>query len=323
MESGMQWHERVGRRLKLRDLNTLVAVVNRGSMAKAASELAMSQPAVSKAISDLEIALGTRLLDRSARGVEPTAYGRALVRRSLVIFDELRQGVHELKTLADPTIGELRIGSSETMTAGLLPATIDRLSQSHSGIVFNVSQALFTSAHYRDLRERSIDLLLGRVFKPLEEDDLNVEPLFDDEMVIVAARRSHLFRRPKLALADLGEQRWVLPPADTPAAPLAADIFRTNGLSVPQAPVTTLSIHLALKLAASGRFVALIPSSVMRFSKNASVEILPVKLPVQHRTVGVITLKNRLLNPIADVFIKAAREVLTDARVGLRGVALR
>ena len=86
----MQWTDRIGQRLKLRDLHILLSVVQRGSMAKAAAELAISQPAVSKAIADMEHAVGLRLLDRSRNGIEPTAYGQALIKRGLVIFDELK-----------------------------------------------------------------------------------------------------------------------------------------------------------------------------------------------------------------------------------------
>ena len=121
----MQWADRNGRRLKLRDLHILLAVVQRGSMAKAAAELAISQPAISKAISDIEHTLGLRLLDRGRNGIEPTVYGRALVRRGMAIFDELKQGVEELEFLADPTRGKLNIGSTESIAAGLLPAVID------------------------------------------------------------------------------------------------------------------------------------------------------------------------------------------------------
>src|ERR1700730_9241754 len=86
----MQWHERIGRRLKLRDLHILLAVVQHRSMAKAATELAISQPAVSKAIADMEHTFGLRLLDRTPQGVEPTTYGVALAKHGTVIFDELK-----------------------------------------------------------------------------------------------------------------------------------------------------------------------------------------------------------------------------------------
>jgi DNA-binding transcriptional LysR family regulator len=104
------WERRIGRRVTLRDLHILLEVSQRGSMAKAAAHLAVSQPAVSKAIADLERAVGARLLDRGPGGIEPTPYGRVLVKRALAVFDELRQGVNELEFLADPTTGEVRIG---------------------------------------------------------------------------------------------------------------------------------------------------------------------------------------------------------------------
>src|SRR5262245_65223608 len=85
--------DRIERRLKLHDVRVLISVVQAGSMHKAAERLATSQPAVSRAISDLEHALGVRLLDRSPQGIEPTQYGRAIIRHGLAVFDELRQGV--------------------------------------------------------------------------------------------------------------------------------------------------------------------------------------------------------------------------------------
>ena len=102
----MEWESRLGRRLRVRDLYILTTVVRHGSMAKAARELAMSQPAVSGAIANLEHILGVTLLDRSPRGVEPTITD-ALLRRSNVIFDELKQSVRDVEFLADPTAGQL------------------------------------------------------------------------------------------------------------------------------------------------------------------------------------------------------------------------
>jgi len=97
--------EQISRRLKLRHLNVLLAVVQSGSMAKAAAHLAISQPVVSKAIADLERTIGVRLLDRTPRGIEPTLYGRALLKRSVAIFDDLRDSVREIEYLSDPTAG--------------------------------------------------------------------------------------------------------------------------------------------------------------------------------------------------------------------------
>src|SRR5262247_982283 len=116
--------DRIERRLKLHDMRVLISVVDAGSMHKAAERLATSQPAVSRAISDLEHALGVRLLDRSPRGIEPTQYGRAIIKRGVAVFDELRQGVKDIEFLTDPTAGELRIGTTESLATGLVFAVV-------------------------------------------------------------------------------------------------------------------------------------------------------------------------------------------------------
>jgi DNA-binding transcriptional LysR family regulator len=306
----MQWDERIGRRLKLRDLHILLAVVQCRSMAKAASQLAISQPAVSKAIADLEYTLGLRLLDRSRNGIEPTIYGRALTERGVTIFDELKQGVKELEFLADPTAGDLRIGSSEAMAAGLLPAIIERFSQLYPRVSLNIAQALFATMQYRELRERSIDLLFGRIFTPFPEDELAVDVLFDDRVVVVAGAQSRWARSRRVLLADLINEPWILPPAESVPGLMAVEFFRASGLELPQAPLTTLSMHLCCKLVASGRFLATLPTSILRFGgKNLALKVLPVKLPIQPRPVGIVRLKNRTPNPVAQLFIDCAREV--------------
>src|SRR4051812_40752455 len=123
----MRWHDRIGRRIKLSDLHILLAVAQNGSMAKAAQQLAVSHPVVSRSISDLERSLGVQLLERNRRGVELTDYGRAILSRSNAAFDELRQGVKEIESLADPTAGEVRIGTTPPLAASFVSAVIDRL----------------------------------------------------------------------------------------------------------------------------------------------------------------------------------------------------
>ena len=108
MAKGIDWDRQIGRRLKLRDLHVFLTVAQRGSMAKAAAELGVAQPVVSAVIAGLEHAVGVRLFDRSSRGVEPTLFGRALLKGGAVAFDELKQTVKQIEFLADPTVGEVR-----------------------------------------------------------------------------------------------------------------------------------------------------------------------------------------------------------------------
>ena len=109
----MDWSDRIGRRIKLRDLHILMAVADTGSMAKAAARLSVSHPAVSKARSEIEGTLGVGLFDRNSQGAELTAYGEVLLRCGLNVFDEMQQGLRSLEHLSDPNSGEVRLGCTD------------------------------------------------------------------------------------------------------------------------------------------------------------------------------------------------------------------
>src|SRR5262245_55319069 len=151
----MQLSDRIGRRMKLHDLHVLMAVVQAGSMNKAAGLLNTTQPAISKSIAELERTVGVRLLDRNAQGVEPTACGRALLDGGTAVFDDLRQAVKNIEFLSDPTAGEVRIGSSTFLAATFVSTIIKRLSQRYPRIVFHLDTA--TDSLQSELSERKSD----------------------------------------------------------------------------------------------------------------------------------------------------------------------
>src|SRR5688572_18068313 len=185
----MDWGERIGRRLKLRDLHVLFAVVQCGSMTKAARQLSVSNPVVSKAVANLEHTLGVRLLDRGPQGIEPTIYARALLDHGLIAFDELRQAVKHIESLTDPTAGEVKIGTSIAIATSFVPAVIARLNRRYPRISIHLS-AGEASASYRALEERRVDLAILRLYAPLSRQHLHVETLYDDAYAVVAGTQS-------------------------------------------------------------------------------------------------------------------------------------
>src|SRR6266700_3912228 len=195
----MEWSERIGRRIKLRDLHILLAVAKAGTMGKAAAGLAVSQPVVSKAIADLEHALGLQLLDRSPQGIEPTVYGRALLKWSVAVFDDLRQGVKELEYLNDPTAGEVRIGCNEPMAAGFVSTAVMRFLRQHPRVVFHVVPADAFTLVNRELRQRSVELVVAPTSGLKMEADTNVEILFNDRRVVMAGAQNKWVRRRKIS----------------------------------------------------------------------------------------------------------------------------
>src|SRR5262245_180941 len=189
MEAGMQSSDRIGRRLKLQDLHILMTVVQAGSMGKAAERLNTGQPNISRSIADLEHAFGVRLLERHQQGIEPTQYGRTLLGCGAAVFDELRRGVKDIEFLADPTVGEVRIGSNPLLAASFVSAVVDRLSRRYPRIAFHIMTAQYETLH-RDLSERNVDLLIARRFGPITDERLDFEFLFDDSYVVATGAQS-------------------------------------------------------------------------------------------------------------------------------------
>jgi DNA-binding transcriptional LysR family regulator len=309
----VQLDERIGRRLRLRDLNTFLMVVKERSMSKAAERLAVSQPVVSKTIADMEHTLGVPLLDRGPRGVEPTVFGQALIKRGVLVFDELRQGVKDIENLLDPTASEARIGSTQTLAMGIVPAVIDRLVRQHPRASFQVVEGDIPSLQ-RELRDRNIELLIGRAPSPISDDDMDSEILFDDRLLVVAGLKSKWSRRQKIGIADLLDEHWILPSPNTLPRSLVSDAFREAGVKIPRAAVSSLSMAVHICLLNTGRFLALLPESTIRFSaKQFPHKVLPVDLPVKARPVVVVTMKGRTLSPAADHFIDCTRALVQQS----------
>jgi DNA-binding transcriptional LysR family regulator len=300
--------DRIERRLKLHDVRVLMSVVQAGSMHKAAERLGTSQPAVSRSIAELEHTLGVRLLDRSRRGIEPTDYGRAIIKRGVAVFDELRQGVQDIEFLADPTAGELRIGCTEGVATGPGFAVIDRLARRHPRIVFNVVTG-GTTALYRSLAERNVELVMSGITGPVPEEFV-VESLFEDSLVVAAGMQNPWTRRRRIELAELVNEPWTLLPPDSEPGVLVVEAFRASGLEPPRTSVITLSLNLRSRLLATGRYLTMFAGYILRPpSKYPLLKALPVELPNARRAVVIVKLRNRTLSPLAELFIRTARAV--------------
>jgi len=295
--------------MKLHDLHVFMAVVQAGSMNKAARLLNTGQSAISRSVAELEQTVGVRLLDRNPQGVEPTQYGRALLNGGTAVFDDLRSALKTIEFLADPAAGEVRIGSSALLAASFVSALVDQLSRRYPGIVFHLVTGHVPALH-RELIERNVDLLIVRRFGPIADERLDFEFLFDDSYVVAAGARNPWVRRRKIELADLVNESWVLPPPGSVIASVVAEAFRAKGLDYPRTTVVTESSEVRTSLLATGRYLAIYPASALRFStRHPEIRVLPVKLPMARLPNGIVTLKNRALGPVAQLFIDCAREI--------------
>jgi len=293
--------------MKLHDLHVLMAVVQVGSMSKAAALLNTTQPAISRSIAELERTVGARLLDRNPHGVEPTEHGRVLLDGGAAVFDDLRQTIKNIEFLGDPTSGEVRIGSNPFLAASFVAAVVDRLSRRYPRIVIHLAAEQAETLH-RDLLDRKVDFLITRRWGPIADDRLSFEFLFDDPFVVAAGEQSPWARRRSVELAELVGESWTLPPAGEIWS-VATEAFRARGLNYPRVSLFTVHRETRMSLLATGRFLTIFPASSLGFPQHPEIKVLPVELSKVRMPIGIVTLKNRTLSPVARLFLDSAREV--------------
>jgi len=298
---------RLDRRISLHDLRVVMAVAQAGSMGRAAKLLATSQPAISRSIGTLEQALGVRLFDRNAQGIELTLFGDALVKRGTAVFDELVHGVKDIQFLSNPTVGDLAIGASIAVAEGFVCSVISRLSRRYPRMRFQV-HATDTATAYQALLSRRVDLAIVHAIDMPDRKLMDVEELLQDPHVVVAGAHHPIVRRRSLSLGQLVDEPWVLPLPEQPYGTVVAEAFRAHGLQVPPFVVgSTLPVRTTML--ATGRFLSMVPRVVMQFPpKSRLLRSLSIELPTTTRPLALVTLKNRTLNPLAELFSDSVRE---------------
>jgi DNA-binding transcriptional LysR family regulator len=299
--------QRVGRRLRFRDLEVFSAVVRCGSMAKAAAQLDVTQPSVSEIVASLESAFQVRLLDRSPQGVAPTLYGQALLKRGLAALDELNQGLRDISFLTDPSGGEVRVGWPESFTE-VLSGMVRAFCREHPGIALRIDHLPAPTSELPELQARKLDIALARLLPEQFASDLNVEVLFDDPAVIAAGANSRWARKRRIELADLVDAAWVATPRETLTTRLLEQAFRDRGLPAPKLRVTTFSVQLRARLLVEGEFLACMPRSLLQVKVDGvGLRTLPIKLAPHTFPVAIVTVKNRTLTPVVELFVERLR----------------
>ena len=302
---------RISRRLRFHDLQVFFLVVHCGSMAKAAKELGVTQPAVSEVVAGLEHTFGVRLFDRSPQGVEPTIYGLALLKRGIAALDELKQCIRDIESLADPTKGDVRIGCPDALAGGLLAPFVETFCSRHPGIAISVDAVPVPTLELSELRARKLDVVITRLSRPQADDpfDLSVETLFADEVVVAARINSRWARRRKIALAELQEASWVGTSQKALTRVLLERAYRNANILPPAMRVMTFSIQLRAHLISTSDFLTVIPKSMLKLNPELrGLQELPVKLPSPSFPVVIVTLKGRTLPPPVELFLTGLRE---------------
>ena len=297
-------------RLKFRDMQVFLMVNRFGSMAKAAQYLSLTQPAISQSISEIEHVLGYQLLERGPKGVVPTLYGAKLMERVAEIFDNLESGIRDLDFLSNPGSGLVRVGADMSfISSGLLSEIINDVEKKFPQIRLEIIETTTRTAKpdYKELRDRLVDVIIGRIPHENSDNELKVETLFDEDLFVVAGKNSPWVKSAKLTLHSLANAKWILASADNMARSLVQQAFKSQKIAFPEPQITTYSMQLRMQLLQEGDYVTVMSETGFHCSKkNWALHKLPIDLK-KKLPVAMATLKQRSLPTVVETFMKSAR----------------
>ncbi len=284
------------------DLEYFIEICRLGSIAQAAIQLGVTQPALSKAVRRLEQIAGARLLNRSARGVSPTDMGQILLQRASLILSELDTTRSLLQELSGVRTGSVAMGVAPALNHDFVPGIIERALRQRPGLHFRVSEGLF-QALIPQLQQGGLDFIISSP-TPAETlaSDLHCETL-GHSLFAACVGDGHPLSRAH-AVADLSAYDWVLAPPRGVLRDHLNAIFRQRGLAPPQPKVETSSITLSKTLIMRQGFIGFLPLAVFAAEEQAG-QIKRLALPWLdwRREFVMLSRRSRALTPAAEYVI--------------------
>ena len=302
----LDWYIRAN--LKPRHLQMLVSLDDFRNVGKVAASLNVTQPAVSRALGELERGLGVTLFERTARGVNPTSYGECMIRHARSVLRGLASAREELRDLMLGASGKASVGALPAAAPALLPRAVALLKQRSPSTTVFIREGTM-DVLLAELRAGKLDLIVGTLPHVGAGRDLEERILFDERTTVVAGRAHALTRRRKLEWADLGDYPWVLPPAGSLLRdPLEAELQR-HGVPIPANSIESLSVHVIVMYVQITDALACLSREVARHYRDLGlISILPLELPEMVRPVGMTWSRARVLSPSAKLVMQCLEE---------------
>ncbi|MDJ1158648.1 LysR substrate-binding domain-containing protein [Chelatococcus sp. SYSU_G07232] len=283
--------------LKIRQLQLLVALGEHANLHRAAEAAHISQPAASKLLQQVEALLGTQLFERLPRGVRPTPAGEALLRHAANALAELAAAGQELAALADGRMGRVRLGSIVGAVPGLVSATALDLHAAGKRVALSITLGT-SGVLIAALRDRQLDLVVGRIPVTSERDDLAFEFLLDERQAVVCRVDHPLVRGKTSDLAEALAFPWVMHPHGSVLRARFEELLRGRNLASPERAIETDSVDITVNLLLSGDFVAVLPrDTAAPWIARGFLASLPIAIALDLGAVGIVTLRERPPSP--------------------------
>ncbi|WP_127115812.1 LysR substrate-binding domain-containing protein [Shimia sediminis] len=305
--------QRILSRVRLKQLQILVAVAEHGNILSAARELNISQPAATNTIKHLEDDFGVELFRRTNRGVVPTVFGDVLIRNVKLLFARLSTTMGEIEDLKDGGAGRVVVGTLPAASSLLLPQAIKSTLEQRPNVTVKViegnNEVLLPS-----LKAGELDMIVGRLPEMNYSDELEQINLFEEEVIAIVKNDHPLAGKPDIELEEMMAFGWILPPSETIVRAQLAQALRKFGTFSPSSIVESFSYLTNRRLIQMTDLIAVVPSHVATFdlSTNALTR-LNFDFEMDTSYIGVSLRKSTTQSPAAAFFLDALKQVAASS----------
>lgn len=302
-------------RLKIRHLRALVAVAEQGTLVRAADVLAVTQPAVSKTLAELEGIVGRRLLERTPRGVVLTAAGRVLLRHAGASLRTLSEGLDSLAADHEGEMPAVLVGALPNVAVTVLPAALLRFAEGTPRARVTVrtgSNAQLIAA----LRQGALDVVIGRLAEPSDMQGLSFEQLYTEPLLLVVRPEHPLAGSRRIEPEDLRRHRLVLPDAGTRVREAADRFFVSSGMGLPVHTLETIDLSFGRSYVLQSDAVWFVPlGAIENDLRQGNFTRLPIDTTI---TEGPVGLTRRVDRPPSDALQDLIEEIRESASARLQ-----
>ncbi len=299
--------------MDLRLLRYFTACVEHRTMHAAAEAVNVSQPALSKAIHNLELQLGVKLLDRYPRGVVPTPFGETLFRYAKMMDSEMRRAVAEIDAMRGMTRGTVVLGILPTMCATLSDVFATVL-EKHPGLRLNVKVA-FSSELASSLLDGEIDVAVTLLPGDTEQMGLTFEPLIPTGPVVVVRKEHPLTAIRNPTLKDLAQYPWLIPGYPASHKAIIDRAFMDAGVAPPASMMDVSTVIFFGALIKQTDLVTVAPATLLgTFDRTYDLVEIKTNFRFPMEQVGITYRQNSTLLPGARVVIDLIRRRFADLK---------
>jgi len=299
--------------MDVRHLRNMLAVIEEGSLGRAARRLNVSQPALTKSIHRLEEHLGVQLFERDARGMKPTYFAESLEAYAKAACIGIAEAERQIAALRAGTEGAVTIAGPPLIMTELLPEALVRIARERPTLKIRVvsqNRELFTR-----LLDGDFSLVVAMLYNEMPKRGLAKHWLFDDRLVLAMRPDHPLARRRKLKPADLLEQKWVFREPDNWSQRRLELYFEQNGLPLPRAQVESRDPAVIKSLIMLSDHIGMMAKlGIEKEVAQGLLKCIEIDSPLMLRPIGIVQRDNEPVSPAIVFVIRLIEDICARRR---------